>query len=88
VHRDESREIKGKITGLDTGSNALAYIGAANSVDGVFSSKPLTNTNRLVQTTGSSYLGGYIELNTSFVVPVGNENSPRTLSVNYWRRVS
>ena len=44
-----------------------------------------TNTN---VNYGGSWGSGNIALDLSRVVPVGPENSPRTLSVLYWRRVA
>jgi len=83
VHNDMIREISGNlnnnviyqpVASSQTGTGALLQNGAPNA--GASSG------------SGSGFGAGELTFNASRAVPTGNENSPRTLSVFYWRRVS
>jgi len=77
VYGDISRLLSGHFAGELT----------SGSVDG-----KLFYTDNTAISGNTASVSGYTDLKISFdssrVVPTGNENSPRTLSVNYWRRVS
>jgi hypothetical protein len=75
VHGDVLRPIKGR-------NGAVAY-GSSISDGALFSS--VANSNSF---GGSGYGFGYNDLDISRAVPTGSENSPRTLSIIYWRRVN
>jgi len=80
VYGDMIRDIIGTISNSvvkDAGSRGTGALRQAGNSSGSAESG-----------TGSGFGGGTLTLDASLIVPTGNENSPRTLSVNYWRRIS
>jgi len=74
VHEDKIRNICGVVG---------AVFGIAE-IGGAFEEKQGFTTVG----ASSGYAVRLVDFNSSRVVPTGAENSPRALSVNYWRRVS
>jgi hypothetical protein len=76
IGNDTIRKIEGTIGHIEYVINALT---------GVF-----TQTNNItgIRSTASSNSNAGIKFDSTKVVPTGLENSPRTLSSRYWRRVA
>jgi hypothetical protein len=74
-----------KITG-SFGHNVTANTAGSIS-NGAFSSESVAS---IASTAGqiAASMPTKFNMDTAKVVPVGEENAPRNLSVNYWRRVS
>jgi len=76
VAPDVIREIWGK--------HSITYGGCTNGEGAVI-------TTGVGSAGGGNYGPGYsafAEIHSGLVVPIGPENSPRALSVRYWRRVA
>jgi hypothetical protein len=73
VAGDKSRQLKGTF-GLVQGFN----------LSGLFTTRYAQMTNSY----GTSYSSYNVDMDTSIVIPTGEENSSRTMSVQYWRRIS
>lgn len=73
VAEDKIRNIEGSI----------GYI-RDMTVSGVFYVKATANNWAITNTNAHSQ----VSMDASRSIPTGNENSPRTISIQYWRRVS
>jgi hypothetical protein len=61
------------------------YVGQRS---GPFEIKNFTDAGVLITEASGNHVLARFYFNPSYVVPVGNENAPRTLSVRYWRRTA
>jgi len=82
VHGDVQRAITGSLT--PPSGNTWGLLGTALNSKGAL----YAVGGGAGATVGNNNATYFIYFDSSLVVPTGNENSPRTMSVVYWRRVS
>jgi len=63
-------------------------MGYYSNTKGAFYTKPVGLSATYERTSTYGYSVANFGFSASNVVPTGEENSPRTLSVRYWRRVA